>query len=239
MDAFVIHGGKPLRGTVRINGSKNASLPLMAASLLTTDPVTLHGVPDLSDIRNMKRLLNSLGMAFNESDSPAGEDPAAGPASLEITTQDADKTLAHYDIVRTMRAGICVLGPLLAARGEARVSLPGGCAIGDRPVDLHIRGLRALGAEITLDGGDIIARPPAGGRLRGTTLFLGGPNGSTVLGTANVLSAAVLAEGTTVIESAACEPEITDLCKLLTSMGAKKGLSGAAIQSTNSWRGSR
>ncbi|MFN3165927.1 MAG: UDP-N-acetylglucosamine 1-carboxyvinyltransferase [Phycisphaeraceae bacterium] len=124
-------------------------------------------------------------------------------------------------MVRKMRAGICVLGPLLAARGEARVSLPGGCAIGDRPVDLHIRGLRALGAEITLDTGYIIAKPPASGRLQGTTLFLGGPNGSTVLGTANVLCAAVLAEGTTVIESAACEPEITDLCVLLNKMGAK------------------
>lgn len=261
MDAFQINGGKPLRGTVRINGSKNASLPLMAASLLTTDPVTLHGVPDLSDIRAMQELLASLGMSFSTTgqsepvvqpapipavpekidpnysglselikskDSAtataptnAGRAEASGPGSLTITTQDNTPTLAHYEIVRKMRAGICVLGPLLAARGEARVSLPGGCAIGDRPVDLHIRGLRALGAEIGVDGGYIVARPPAGGRLIGTTLFLGGPNGSTVLGTANVLSAAVLAEGTTVIESAACEPEITDLCALLTKMGAK------------------
>ncbi|MEM9348604.1 MAG: UDP-N-acetylglucosamine 1-carboxyvinyltransferase [Planctomycetota bacterium] len=264
MDAFQINGGKPLRGTVRINGSKNASLPLMAAALLTTEPVTLHGVPDLSDIRAMQELLGSLGMAFSGSkpaSSPAepspiptippAEDkidpkysglselikpkaatataavvPPAGTAglaagSLTIATEDNAPTLAHYEIVRKMRAGICVLGPLLAARGEARVSLPGGCAIGDRPVDLHIRGLRALGAEISIDGGYIVARPPAGGRLIGTTLFLGGPNGSTVLGTANVISAAVLAEGITVIESAACEPEITDLCALLTKMGAK------------------
>ena len=262
MDAFQINGGKPLRGTVRINGSKNASLPLMAASLLTTEPVTLHGVPDLSDIRAMQELLASLGMTFSSTgksqpvakpapipaapekidpnysglselikskDSAtataapdAGTNPLPGaPGSLTITTEDNAPTLAHYEIVRKMRAGICVLGPLLAARGEARVSLPGGCAIGDRPVDLHIRGLRALGAEIGVDGGYIVARPPAGGRLIGTTLFLGGPNGSTVLGTANVLSAAVLAEGITTIESAACEPEITDLCALLTKMGAK------------------
>lgn len=261
MDAFHINGGKPLRGTVRINGSKNASLPLMAASLLTTEPVTLRGVPDLSDIRAMKELLAALGLSFSSHaeqsqtsgttaatpepvaagagkidpkysgltelikpkapQADSGQAATPGPEALTITTQDNTPTLAHYDIVRKMRAGICVLGPLLAARGEARVSLPGGCAIGDRPVDLHIRGLRALGAEITIDGGYIIARPPAGGRLIGTTLFLGGPNGSTVLGTANVLSAAVLAEGQTVIESAACEPEITDLCHLLMKMGAK------------------
>lgn len=220
MDAFHINGGKPLRGTVRINGSKNASLPLMAASLLTTEPVTLHGVPDLSDIRAMQELLTSLGMNFNAANADAEQGEASG-SNLKITTEDATPTLAHYDIVRKMRAGICVLGPLLAARGEARVSLPGGCAIGDRPVDLHLRGLRALGAQIELDGGYIVARPPVGGRLIGTTLFLGGPNGSTVLGTANVLCAAVLADGQTVIESAACEPEITDLCALLTKMGAK------------------
>ena len=275
MDAFVIQGGRPLRGTVRINGSKNAALPLMAAALLTDQPVTLHGVPDLSDIRNMKTLLGSLGMAFHapqaghapspsptptapqpdsryaglteliknrpggstatappptppelppDSDSmpaDAGGSEVPGTHSLTITTHDDSPTLAHYDIVRKMRAGICVLGPLLAARGEARVSLPGGCAIGDRPVDLHLRGLRALGARIELDQGYILAKPPASGRLRGTTLFLGGPNGSTVLGTANVLCAAVLAEGTTVIESAACEPEIADLCEMLSKMGAQ------------------
>ena len=258
MDAFQINGGKPLRGTVRINGSKNASLPLMAAALLTTEPVTLHGVPDLSDIRAMQELLGSLGMTFSSTgksapiakpapvpavpekidrnysglsellkkDKPQHTEDERGeasgtPASLTIATEDNTPTLAHYEIVRKMRAGICVLGPLLAARGEARVSLPGGCAIGDRPVDLHLRGLRALGADISIDGGYIVARPPAGGRLIGTTIFLGGPNGSTVLGTANVLCAAVLAEGITTIESAACEPEITDLCALLTKMGAK------------------
>ena len=206
MDAFLIQGGKPLRGTARIHGSKNASLPLMAAALLTDEPVTLRDVPDLADIRNMTRLLEALGQSVVRQ----GND-------LTITTQTPGQTLAHYDIVRTMRAGICVLGPLLTAHGQARVSMPGGCAIGDRPVDLHLRGLRALGADIELDAGYIVAQ----GKLTGCHIFLGGPNGSTVLGTANVLCAAVLAKGITRIESAACEPEIEDLAQLLTQMGAR------------------
>ena len=210
MDSFLITGGRPLRGTVRINGSKNACLPLMAAALLTDQPVTLRGVPALSDIRNMQRLLSSLGCDLNESDG-----------GLTIHGRDTSKILAHYDIVRTMRAGICVLGPLLASRGKAKVSMPGGCAIGDRPVDLHLRGLEALGATITLESGYIVAEAPKGGRLKGAHVFLGGPNGSTALGTANVMSAAALAEGTTVIECAACEPEIVDVGNLLIAMGAK------------------
>ncbi len=213
MDAFQITGGRPLRGTVRINGSKNAALPLMAAALLTEQPVTLRDVPNLSDTRNMARLLKSLGMHIGHADN-----------ATTITTHDPTQTIAHYDIVRTMRAGICVLGPLLAARGHARVSMPGGCAIGTRPVDLHLRGLRALGADITLDAGDIVAQAPADShgnrRLRGSHIFLGGTNGSSVLGTANVMSAAALAHGTTVIECAACEPEIEDLGQLLIAMGA-------------------
>ncbi|MFP4145560.1 MAG: UDP-N-acetylglucosamine 1-carboxyvinyltransferase [Phycisphaeraceae bacterium] len=212
MDAFVIQGGKRLRGTVRIHGSKNASLPLMAAALLTDQPVVLADVPDLSDIRNMIRLLRALGCELER-------DPAT--SHLHLHADPEGPSLAHYDIVRTMRAGICVLGPLLAKRGEAKVSMPGGCAIGDRPVDLHLRGLRALGARISLDEGYIVAEAPAGGRLQGAHVFLGGPNGSTVLGTANVLSAAVLAEGTTMIECAACEPEIVDLAEMLTAMGAR------------------
>ena len=209
MDRFVIEGGRRLDGTVRINGSKNAALPLMAAGLLTDQPVTFRGVPDLADIGNMRRLLSELGTDIS----------VDGNAETMRVTDDSESH-ARYDIVRTMRASICVLGPLLAARGKARVSMPGGCAIGDRPVDLHLRGMEALGAEIELDDGDIIARAP-GGRLRGNTIFLGGSFGSTVLGTANVMSAAVLAEGTTVIESAACEPEIVDLARLLTAMGAR------------------
>ena len=220
MDAFIIKGGRELHGTIRVHGSKNASLPLMAAALLTDGPVTLHDVPDLSDIRNMTRLLGTLGCETSLNDADPGR-----PITIHAT--DPAQTAAPYEIVKTMRAGICVLGPLLAKRGRARVSMPGGCAIGDRPVDLHLRGLRALGAQITLDAGDIVATAPGGGtsggggRLIGGHVFLGGPSGSTVLGTANVLCAAVLARGQTVIESAACEPEIEDLAELLIKMGAK------------------
>ncbi|MEE9405528.1 MAG: UDP-N-acetylglucosamine 1-carboxyvinyltransferase [Algisphaera sp.] len=212
MDSFKIQGGRPLRGTVRINGAKNACLPLMAAALLTDQPVVLKGVPDLSDVRSMERLLSTLGCELSSDGT-----------TRTLVGNDDTKNVAAYEIVRTMRAGICVLGPLVAARGEAKVSMPGGCAIGDRPVDLHLRGLRALGAEITLDAGYITARAPRdnGGRLRGGYVFLGGPNGSTALGTANVMSAAALATGTTVIECAACEPEIEDVGHLLIAMGAK------------------
>lgn len=223
MDAFRIQGGTRLSGRLAVDGSKNASLPLMAAALLADEPVTLRGVPPLLDIANMSRLLGELGCTV--------ENDGGG---LRLTNTDHGPTHARYDIVRTMRASICVLGPLLARRGRARVSMPGGCAFGARPVDLHLRGLEALGARIELDGGDIIATAPGAdagesgssghsgrGRLVGTTIFLGGPFGSTVLGTANVMSAATLAEGVTVIESAACEPEIVDLARMLNAMGAK------------------
>ncbi|MBT4767015.1 MAG: UDP-N-acetylglucosamine 1-carboxyvinyltransferase [Phycisphaerae bacterium] len=206
MDALRIQGGARLSGTLAVDGSKNASLPAMAAAILSTDTVQLRDVPPLSDINNMVRLLGEIGCEVVHDDR-----------TMTIRTVDPTANHARYDIVRTMRASICVLGPLLAARGEARVSMPGGCAIGDRPVDLHLRGLEALGATITLDGGDIIARAD---KLKGATIFLGGPFGSTVLGTANVMSAAVLAEGTTIIESAACEPEITGLANMLNAMGA-------------------
>ncbi len=214
MDVFVIEGGRRLEGRIRVNGSKNAALPLMAAALLTDDKVTFRDIPDLADIRNMVRLLAELGcLRLNE---------AEGFETGVHTFRNVEQSQSHatYDIVRTMRASICVLGPLLAKRGQARIAQPGGCSIGDRPVDLHLRGLRALGAHITLEQGDIVAKAPAGG-LRGATIFLGGRFGSTVLGTANVLSAAVLAKGTTVIESAACEPEIVDLAEMLIAMGAK------------------
>ncbi|MDF1808990.1 MAG: UDP-N-acetylglucosamine 1-carboxyvinyltransferase [Phycisphaerales bacterium] len=215
MDVFVIEGGRKLSGTLRINGSKNAALPLLAASLLTDDPVILRDVPDLSDIRNMYRLLAELGVESNTE----YDDQGISKASLKVV--DNSEFHARYDIVRTMRASICVLGPVLAKRGKARVSMPGGCAIGQRPVDLHLRGLEALGATITLEGGDIVARVPQSGRLIGDMVFLGGPFGSTVLGTANVMSAATLAVGTTIIECAACEPEIVDLANMLNGMGAK------------------
>lgn len=208
MDAFVIQGGKRLTGTVRIHGSKNAALPIMAAGLLTDEPVTLHDVPHLLDIRSMAELLTELGCAADRQDD--------GAIRLHVT--DQSNSHARYDVVRKMRAGVCVLGPLLAKRGHAEVAMPGGCAIGQRPIDLHLRGMRALGAEISLDSGNIVARAD---RLRGARVFMGGSFGSTVLGTANVLSAAVVAEGTTIIEQAACEPEVVDLANMLSAMGAR------------------
>ncbi len=211
MDAFRIEGGARLSGRIAVDGSKNASLPLMAAALLTDAPVTLRGVPDLADISNMARLLGELGM---EVDGHHG--------TIGLRAVDTSPTHARYDVVRTMRAGICVLGPLLARRGRASVAMPGGCVFGERPVDLHLRGLRALGARIDLRNGDIVAEAD---RLTGTTVFLGGPFGSTVLGTANVMSAAALARGRTIIESAACEPEVADLAAMLNAMGAR--ISGA------------
>jgi UDP-N-acetylglucosamine 1-carboxyvinyltransferase len=214
MDAFVITGGTPLTGSVRIAGSKNAALPIMAAALLSDDPLDLLDVAELADIGNMRRLLHALGC-----------DATAHDGALRLQVTDTSASFAKYDIVRTMRASICALGPLLARRGEARISLPGGCAIGVRPVDLHLKGMEALGARITLDSGDIVATAPPGGKLRGATIFLGGAYGPTVLGTANVMSAATLAHGRTVIESAACEPEIVDLAAVLTAMGAR--ISGA------------
>ncbi|MDG2292480.1 MAG: UDP-N-acetylglucosamine 1-carboxyvinyltransferase [Phycisphaerales bacterium] len=206
MQAFRIQGGTPLTGQLAVDGSKNAALPLMAASLLSPEPVLLHGVPPLADVNNMVNLLGELGVQVERQDR-----------DMKLSVVDESRLHARYDIVKTMRASICTLGPMLARRGEARISMPGGCAIGDRPVDLHLRGLEAMGADITLEGGDIIARAK---RLKGTTIFLGGPFGSTVLGTANIMSAAVLAEGVTIIESAACEPEIADLARLLNAMGA-------------------
>jgi UDP-N-acetylglucosamine 1-carboxyvinyltransferase len=216
MDAFVIHGGRRLEGRIRVNGSKNAALPLMAASLLTDQPVTLRDVPALADIENMQRLLAELGVETSRDDDDRSR------MSLHATDESASH--ARYEIVRTMRASICTLGPMLARRGAARISMPGGCAIGDRPVDLHLRGMQALGAEISLDSGDIVATAPRDSRgkrrLKGARVFLGGPFGSTVLGTANVMCGAALAEGRTIIECAACEPEIVDLATLLKAMGA-------------------
>jgi len=206
MDALRIEGGRRLTGTLRVDGSKNAALPALAAALLADEPVTLRGMPMLEDTINMTRLLGELGCTVD-----------VDGTTVTIETTDPSRVHAPYEIVRTMRASICTLGPLLAARGEARVAMPGGCAIGDRPVDLHLRGLKALGATVTLESGDMVLRAD---KLRGTTVFMGGPFGSTVLGTANVLCAAVLAEGETIIESAACEPEVAFVAKMLRAMGA-------------------
>ena len=208
MDSLIIEGGSRLRGTLKINGSKNAALPLMAAALLADGPTYLKDVPNLSDIGHQINLLRELGCEVERQSD----------GSVKIEVKDEKNSHARYDLVRKMRASICVLGPLLAKRKYARVSMPGGCAIGDRPVDIHLRGLEALGAIIDLDGGDIIARAD---KLVGTEIFLGGNFGSTVLGTANVMSAAAMARGTTTIECAACEPEIVDLANYLNAMGAK------------------
>jgi len=208
MDKFVITGGRRLQGEVQVGGSKNSALPVLAGCLLADEPSTLTGVPELRDITAMVELLGELGCK-------AQRDPAG---RMLVHAIDQTQSYARYELVRTMRASICVLGPLLAKRKIARVAMPGGCAIGARPVDLHLRGLIALGAQIELNGGDIVAKAD---RLRGTEMFLGGPFGSTVLGTANVMMAATLAEGATVIESAACEPEVLDLADFLISMGAK------------------
>ncbi len=209
MDIFRIEGPVTLRGSVRINGSKNASLPVMAATILSAGKSVLKGVPHLSDISVFGKLLKQLGCKLSKT--------AAG--DLCIDSSVIDNPVGEYEIVRRMRASICILGPLLARCGRAEVSMPGGCAIGDRPIDIHLRGLRQLGAQIHLKNGYIVAEAPHG--LTGRDIFLGGPFGSTVLGTANVLMAATLAKGKTIIESAACEPEIAHLANCLNKMGAK------------------
>jgi len=222
VDKFEIQGGARLTGRLTVKGSKNAALPMIAAALLTDEPFVLRDVPELADIGNMQRLLGELGCNVEYLPNEAIQAPGG---VLNVRVFDPTISHARYEIVRTMRASISALGPMLARRGEARVSLPGGCAIGERPVDIHLRGLAALGAEIKNESGDIVASvPKAGGRrgrLKGARVFLGGPFGSTVLGTANIMSAATLATGTTIIEMAACEPEIVDLANLLNSMGAK------------------
>jgi len=213
MDIFHIEGQTELSGTVEVNGSKNAALPIMAAATLAEGKSTLKSVPYLSDISVCAELLTQLGCEVNREQN--------GELTIDATT--IDNPVGDYEIVRKMRASICILGPLLARCGRVEVSMPGGCAIGDRPVDIHLRGLRELGAKIHLKNGYIVAEAPNG--LTGKELFLGGPFGSTVLGTANVMMAATMAKGQTVIESAACEPEIADLAKCLKKMGAKiKGI---------------
>ncbi len=208
MAQFLISGGVALHGTVAVSGAKNAALPMMAAALLADGPVRLENVPDLGDVRTMTLVLKGLGL----------EASRQADGALVIETVDPSPVRAACDLVGRMRAGFCVLGPLLARRGRAEVPLPGGCAIGERPIDLHVAGLAALGAEVRIDQGYVVARA---GRLRGAEVRLLGPRGPTVTGTANVLSAAVLAEGETTITGAAAEPEIADLGRLLVAMGAR------------------
>lgn len=208
MDMFVIRGGNPLAGRVRVGGAKNAALPIMAAGLLADGESVLYDVPDLVDVRTLAELLQTLGMKIER----------RADRSLSMQVVDDRPVIAEYELVRKMRASFCVLGPLLARRGRACVSLPGGCNIGDRPIELHLKGLRALGAEIRVERGYVMAEAK---RLHGNRIYLGGPFGSTVTGTCNVMSAAVLAEGETIIEAAACEPEVVNLGNMLNAMGAK------------------
>ncbi|VFR56430.1 UDP-N-acetylglucosamine 1-carboxyvinyltransferase [plant metagenome] len=205
MDKLRITGGNRLQGDVTISGAKNAALPILCASLLTADEVALENVPALNDISTTLRLLGRLGVAATRSDD----------GRVSLRADKVDNLEAPYELVKTMRASILVLGPLLARFGEARVSLPGGCAIGQRPVDQHIKGLAALGAEIHIEHGFVVARAK---RLKGATVRT---DMITVTGTENLLMAAVLAEGRTVLENAAREPEVVDLAELLIKMGAR------------------
>lgn len=213
MDRLVIEGGRPLNGEIRASGSKNASLPILAATLLADEPVAVGNVPHLQDVTTTVELLGNLGARVTLGDR----------MSLEVDTRELSSCCAPYELVKTMRASILVLGPLLARHGEAEVSLPGGCAIGTRPVDLHLAGLRAMGAEITVEGGYIRARAR---RLRGARIVL---DTVTVTGTENLLMAAVLAEGETVLENAAREPEVVDLARFLQRLGAKIEGAGTAM----------
>jgi UDP-N-acetylglucosamine 1-carboxyvinyltransferase len=206
MDKILVHGGHPLSGSIKISGSKNSALPILAATLLTREPCVLRHVPDLSDTNYMLQILTHLG---------ADVERASGTVSVRAETIES---VAPYDVVRKMRASVCVLGPLLGRCGEATVSLPGGCIIGDRPIDLHLKGFEALGAAIRVENGNVKVFAP---KLQGAVINLRGKFGPTVLGTDNVLMAAVLAEGTTVIEGAATEPEVCDLADFLNKMGAK------------------
>jgi UDP-N-acetylglucosamine 1-carboxyvinyltransferase len=206
MDKILVHGGHPLSGSIKVSGSKNSSLPILAATLLTRESCIVHGVPDLSDTHYMLQILAHLG---------AQVERASGTVSV---TAEKIHSVAPYDVVRKMRASVCVLGPSLGRCKEATVALPGGCVIGDRPIDLHLKGFEALGAAVRVEGGDIKVFAP---KLSGAVIDMHGRFGPTVLGTDNVMMAAVLANGVTVIDGAAQEPEVVDLATFLNKMGAK------------------
>ena len=211
MDIFRICGGNPLHGKVKVSGSKNSALPLFAASLLTEEETILENVPDLSDVYFMAEILTELGAEVIRISSNSW---SIKPSCIEH--------YAPYELVRKMRASICLLGPLVARLKKAEIPMPGGCVIGNRPIDLHVRALEALGAKVQLSGGVVKVD---GKNISGNSVFIGGRHGSTVTGTANALMLAVLTPGSTVLEGCACEPEITDLCHMLKSMGANiKGI---------------
>ncbi|MCA1556360.1 MAG: UDP-N-acetylglucosamine 1-carboxyvinyltransferase [Acidobacteria bacterium] len=208
MDKFRIEGGRALRGRINVSGAKNSALPCMAAALLTGESVTLHNVPYVRDIITQRRLLEDLGAHVLTPEL----------RTHKITAARIELFEAPYDLVKTMRASVLVLGPLLARFGKAKVSLPGGCAIGSRPIDLHLESLKVLGAEVSLEAGYVVARAPHGGRLRGAAVNF---DKVTVTGTENLLMAATLASGTTTLNNAAREPEVADLAELLNRMGAR------------------
>ncbi|MEK6728244.1 MAG: UDP-N-acetylglucosamine 1-carboxyvinyltransferase [Candidatus Omnitrophota bacterium] len=207
MDKLIIEGGAKLRGEVTVSGAKNAVLPILAATLLTDDACIIKGVPDLLDTNTMIKILSSLGKNVDVENGV-----------ISVTAAKSGNFVADYKLVSTMRASFCVLGPLLGKLKKAKVSLPGGCIIGVRPVDLHLKGIKALGANVDIDSGYVVAKAD---RLKGGHIYLGGAYGSSVLATDNVMMAAVLANGKTIIESAACEPEVVDLAEFLIKMGAK------------------
>lgn len=217
MDEIVIDGGRPLKGRVEISGAKNSALPILAATLLTEETSVIENVPSLKDVYTMVKILRSLGVKVKmEADR------------IVVSPGKFNNCIAPYSLVSTMRASICVLGPLLAHRGTAQVSLPGGCVIGPRPIDLHLKGIKALGADIKIEYGYIVSRAK---RLSGGNIYLGGHFGSSVLATANVMMAATLAKGKTVIECCACEPEVVDLADFLQKMGARiKGAGSPRIE---------
>lgn len=208
MDKVLITGGRKLKGEIEISGAKNSALPIMAAALLSEEESTLENIPDLRDIHTMVKLLRTLGARVSFESGVVTVRPGKNL-----------KPIAPYKLVSTMRASVCVLGPLLGRLGHAEVSLPGGCVIGPRPIDLHIKGLQALGAHTEIQHGYVSAR--AKRKLKGADIYLGGAYGSSVLATGNVMMAATLAQGITTIENAACEPEVVDLARFLKKMGAK------------------
>jgi len=207
MDKLVIEGGVTLKGEVTVSGAKNSVLPILAATLLTDDACIIKGVPDLRDVNTMVKILRALGKNID-----------FDKGVVSATSSKHMNYVADYKLVSTMRASFCVLGPLLGKLKRAKVSLPGGCIIGVRPVDLHIKGVKALGVNVDIESGYVVAKAD---KLKGAHIYLGGVYGSSVLATDNVIMAAVLAQGKTVIESAACEPEVADLAEFLNKMGAK------------------
>ena len=217
MDKLVIEGGRRLQGTVEVSRAKNSALPILAAAFLSREKSVIKNVPQVADVFTMVKIMRQLGAKVNHAAD-----------TVEIDSAAVKNPVLSYKLVSTMRGSICFLGPLLARFGHAQVSFPGGCVIGPRPIDLHIKGMKALGADVTLEHGYVLAKAK---QLKGRRIFLGGAFGSSVLGTGNVMMAACLAKGRTVIDNAACEPEVVDLGNFLKKMGAKiEGLGSPSIE---------